>query len=99
MRIFSLRLTHKIAAIGVIGGIGVFLVGGIHLYGEAAVTVYRNAAENARNIFELNNKIEVELLEGRRAEKDFLLRNDPAKAERQMEISKAVVADIDPASW
>jgi methyl-accepting chemotaxis protein len=95
MRIFSLRLTHKITAIGVIGGIGVFLVGGIHLYGEAAVTVYRNAAENARNIFELNNKIEVELLEGRRAEKDFLLRNDPAKAERQMEISKAVVADID----
>jgi len=95
MRIFSVRLTHKIAAIGVIGVLGVILVGGIHLYGETAVAVYRDAAENARAIFELNEKIEVELLEGRRAEKDFLLRNDPRKADEQIEIGKAVIADID----
>ena len=37
MRSLSLRLTHKITAIGVIGLIGVLLVGGIHLYGENAV--------------------------------------------------------------
>ena len=91
---FSLRLTHKITAIGVIGVIGVILVGGIHLYGESAIAVYRNAAASARTIFELNNRIEVELLEGRRAEKDFLLRNDSAKAERQIEIGKSVAADI-----
>jgi methyl-accepting chemotaxis protein len=91
---FSLRLTHKITAIGIIGVIGVVLVGGIHLYGESAIAVYRGAAESARTIFELNNKIEVELLEGRRAEKDFLLRNDSGKAESQAEISKSVVADI-----
>jgi methyl-accepting chemotaxis protein len=75
--------------------LGVILVGGIHLYGETAVAVYRDAAENARAIFELNEKIEVELLEGRRAEKDFLLRNDPRKADEQIEIGKAVIADID----
>jgi methyl-accepting chemotaxis protein len=91
---FSLRLTHKITAIGIIGVIGVVLVGGIQLYGESAIAVYRGAAESARTIFELNNKIEVELLEGRRAEKDFLLRNDSGKAESQAEISKSVVADI-----
>jgi len=95
MRILSLRLTHKIAAISVIGVVGVLLVGGIHLYGEAAVAVYRDAAENARRLFELNNKIEVNLLEGRRAEKDFLLRNDPKKADEQVEMGKAAVADID----
>lgn len=95
MRLLSLRLTHKITAIGVIGVIGVVLIGGIHLYGEKAMAVYRDAADNARTIAELNSKIEVELLEGRRAEKDFLLRNDAKKADIQIEIAKAVTADID----
>jgi methyl-accepting chemotaxis protein len=94
MSSLSLRLTHKITAIGVIGVVGVILIGGIHLYGEAATAVYRDAAENARAIFELNSKVEIELLEGRRAEKDFLLRNDPAKADNQIEIGKSVAADI-----
>src|SRR6266851_3590380 len=91
---FSLRLAHKITAIGIVGVAGVILVGGMHMYGESATAVYRDAAESARTIFELNSKIEVELLEGRRAEKDFLLRNDPKKAESQIEISNSVVADI-----
>src|SRR5437868_9456496 len=91
----SLRLTHKITAIGVIGVIGVVLVGGIHMSGEKTIAAYRQAAESARTIAELNRKIEVELLEGRRAEKDFLLRNDARKADSQIEISKAVAADID----
>ena len=95
MSSLSLRLTHKITAIGVIGVVGVILIGGIHLYGEAATAVYRDAAENARAIFELNSKVEIELLEGRRAEKDFLLRNDPTKADSQIEIGKSVAADID----
>jgi methyl-accepting chemotaxis protein len=95
MRSLSLRLTHKITAIGLIGLMGVVLVGGIHLYGENAVAVYRSAAENARSVAELNRQIEVELLEGRRAEKDFLLRNDAKKADSQVEIGKAVAADID----
>jgi methyl-accepting chemotaxis protein len=95
MRSFSLRLTHKITAIGVIGVVGVVLIGGIHLYGERAMSVYRDAADNARTISELNNTIEIELLEGRRAEKDFLLRSDAARAQRQTEISKQAALDID----
>jgi len=91
----SLRLTHKITAIGVVGVIGVVLIGGIHLYGEKARAVYREATDNARTIAELNRRIEVELLEGRRAEKDFLLRNDVRKADSQAEIARAVAADID----
>src|SRR4030088_3236016 len=91
---FSLRLAHKITAIGIVGVAGVILVGGMHMYGESATAVYRDAAESARTLFELNSKIEVELLEGRRAEKDFLPRNDPKKAESKIEISNSVVADI-----
>src|SRR5690349_4582608 len=95
MRLFSLRLTHKITAIGVIGVIGVVLIGGIHLYGERAMGVYRDAAEDARTVFELNNRVAIALLEARRAEKDFLLRNDASKAQRQAEISRQVALDID----
>jgi len=94
MNRISIRLTHKILAIGVVGLLGVILVGGIHFYGENILDSYRAAAERARAISELNGKIEVELLEGRRAEKDFLLRNDAKKAENQIEIGKAVSADI-----
>src|SRR5258708_4176196 len=95
MRSLSLRLTHKITAIGVIGLMGIVLVGGIHLYGENAGAGDRSAAESARSGTELNPQIEVELLEGPRAEKDFLLRHDARKADRQIENNKAVAADID----
>jgi methyl-accepting chemotaxis protein len=91
---FSLRLIHKIAAIGIVGVAGVILVGGMHIYGESEMAAYREAAENARTIFELNGKMEIELLEGRRAEKDFLLRNDQKKAETQGEIGRVVASDI-----
>jgi methyl-accepting chemotaxis protein len=56
--------------------------------------VYRIAAEDARTIAELNGKVEIELLEGRRAEKDFLLRNDQKSADKQIELSRRVAADI-----
>src|SRR6266478_4956479 len=95
MASFSIRLTHKITAIGLIGVVGVIFTGGIHFYGESATAVHRDAAENARTLFELNSKIEIELLEGRRAEKDFLLRNDVKKADAQIGIGKSVTADID----
>ncbi len=45
----SLRLTHKITAIAIVGVAGVILVGGMHMYGEAAMAPYRAAAENARH--------------------------------------------------
>ena len=95
MRGFSFRLTHKIVAIGVAGIAGVILVGGMHVYGESEMAVYRDTAENARTISELSSKIEIELLEGRRAEKDFLLRNDSKKADSQIAIGKSVAAEVD----
>jgi len=95
MRGFSFRLTHKVVAIGIVGIAGVMLVGGIHVYGESSMAVYRDTAQNAQTISELSSKIEIELLEGRRAEKDFLLRNDSKKADSQINIAKAVAADVD----
>ncbi len=90
----SLRLTHKILAIGIVGVVGVVLVGGMHVYAESEIAQYSEAAEKARGIFELSDKIEIELLDSRRAERDFLNRNDRKKAEIQQQIVKAVAADI-----
>jgi methyl-accepting chemotaxis protein len=95
LRVRRMRLVHKITGIGIIGLAGVLLTGGIHWYGEAATAVHRDASENARSIFDLNRKIEIEMLESRRAEKDFLLRGDLKKADRQVQIGKSVAADID----
>lgn len=92
---FSLRLTHKITAIGILGVVGVIVVGGMHMNGESTAAVFRNANAAAQAIFQLSNKIQIELLEGRRAEKDFLLRNDRKKADNQIEIAKSVTADIE----
>jgi methyl-accepting chemotaxis protein len=92
-REFSFRLTYRILAIGIVGVAGVILVGGIHMYAEFETAQYSEAAEKARAIFELSNKIKIELLESRRAEKDFLLRNDRKKADVQREFSNAVAAD------
>jgi methyl-accepting chemotaxis protein len=91
---FSPRLTHKIAAIGVVGVAGVIVVGGMHMYGESEVALYRATADKSRAVFELSRKIEIELLESRRVEKDFLLHNDQKKAELYGEIASAVVTDI-----
>jgi len=95
MNIFSLRLVHKITGIGMIGLVGVVLTGGIYAYGEASSAAYRAASESARTIFDLSSRIEMELLEGRRAEKDFLLRNDLKKVERQIEVNKSAASDIE----
>jgi methyl-accepting chemotaxis protein len=95
MRVFTVRLTQKILAIGIVGSLGVILIGGIHLYGDRAMEVYRIAEDDARTIAELSGKIQVELLEGRRAEKDFLLRNDVKSADRQVELGKTIAVDVD----
>jgi methyl-accepting chemotaxis protein len=94
-RKFSFRLTYRISAIGIVGLVGVTLVGGMHMYSGSEIARYGEAAEKARMIFELSNKTKIELLESRRAEKDFLLRNDRKKADIQQEFGKAVAADID----
>ena len=57
----SVRLTHKITAIGITGVVGVLMVGGLHMYGESAMAIYRSAAEHARTIAALNSKIKIEL--------------------------------------
>jgi len=95
MSIFSLRLTHKIMAIGVVGIAGLLATGAIYQIGSWSLDGSRAIASNARTISDLNNQLLTEMLEARRAEKDFQLRWDLSYSKRQAELSAAVGRDLE----
>src|SRR5712691_5780366 len=96
MNFFSrLRIVHKIAAISGTGGLGLLIVAGIYFLGSSKQEQYGRVATDAQAIAELANKLHIKLLESRRAEKDFLLRNDIKYATRHEELARAVAADFD----
>ncbi|MGY3448200.1 methyl-accepting chemotaxis protein [Bradyrhizobium sp. USDA 4353] len=91
----SLRLTHKIMAIGLIGVVALVTFGAIYWAGSTTQDASRALAAQARDIEDLNQKLATDLLEARRAEKDFLLRHDPKYATRHAELSTAIQRDLD----
>ena len=64
----SIRLTHKIMAIGVIG---LLAFGAIYQIGGWSQDASRTIADGARAVSDLNNQLSTQMLEARRAEKDF----------------------------
>jgi methyl-accepting chemotaxis protein len=68
---FSIRLTHKIMAIGVIGLAGLLAFGAIYQIGGWSQDASRTIADGARAVSDLNNQLSTQMLEARRAEKDF----------------------------
>ena len=65
---FSIRLTHRIMAIGVVGLLGLLAVGAIYEVGSWSQESSRSTAEAARTISNLNSKLATDMLEARRAE-------------------------------
>src|SRR5262245_59799833 len=92
-----LRLTHKIAAIGGVGILGLMLAGGIYLAGSSSQERIATSEREAQALSGTTGKLSVALLESRRAEKDFLLRNDMKYAERHRELAKEISAQVDKA--
>jgi methyl-accepting chemotaxis protein len=88
------RIVHKITALSGTGILGLLIVAGIYLLGSSKQEQYGRVAANAQAIAELTNKLHVELLESRRAEKDFLLRNDPKYAARHAELARTIDVDF-----
>jgi methyl-accepting chemotaxis protein len=91
----SIRLTHKIMAIGVVGLVGLLAFGAIYQVGGWSQDESRAIAANARVISDLNKQISAEMLEARRTEKDFQIRRDQSYSKRHAELSAAVDRDLD----
>jgi methyl-accepting chemotaxis protein len=92
---FQLRLTHKIAAIGFVGVVGLAAVGLIYEQGTRSQDGARKVAENARAISGLTRRISIEMLEARREEKDFLLRKQQSYVTQHGQLSGAIGRDFD----
>ena len=90
-----LRLTHKIAAIGLAGILGAALLGAIYLIGSSSQESFTTGARDAQAIYARASKLSTLLLESRRAEKDFLLTNDMQHANRQRELAKTIESEIE----
>src|SRR3954462_9186423 len=93
MRGFSVRLTHKIMAIGIVGLIGLLAFGAIYQIGSWSQEASRSAPHSARAISDLNKQLSIEMLEARRAEKNFQQRRNESYAKTHADL--VVVIDRD----
>ncbi|WP_404471745.1 methyl-accepting chemotaxis protein [Bradyrhizobium ottawaense] len=63
--------------------------------GSLSQDTSRDAAEDARRLSDLNQRISQQLLEARRAEKDFQLRRDQSYAKRHAELASDITRNLD----
>jgi methyl-accepting chemotaxis protein len=90
----SVRLTHKIMAIGVIGLAGLLAFGAIYQIGGWSQDASRTIADGARAISDLNSQLSADMLEARRTEKDFQLRREQSYSKHHAELSAAIDRDL-----
>jgi methyl-accepting chemotaxis protein len=91
----ALRLTHKIAAIGIVGISGLFLIAAIYLIGVSSQDRYRQSVAEANAIATVMTRLSQGLLQARQVEKDFLLRADETFAKTHLDLTKAIDADLE----
>jgi methyl-accepting chemotaxis protein len=91
---FQFRLTHKIAAIGCVGVVGLAAVGLIYQQGTWSQDNARKVAEDARAIAGLTKRISIGMLEARREEKNFLLRKQDSYVKHHAQLSGAIGRDF-----
>jgi len=95
MTSMSFRLTHKIMAIALSGLFGLATFSAIYFLGSASQENSRAAANKARAISDLDQKLANDMLQARRAEKDFQLRRDQTYSKLHTELSAAVTRELD----
>ena len=94
MRGFSVRLTHKVMAIGVVGLIGLLAFGAIYQVGSWSQDASRNVAKSAREISDLNKQLSIDMLEARRNEKNFQQRRNESYAKSHSELVVKIDRDF-----
>ncbi len=87
---FNIKLGHRIGSISVVVITGISVIAAIYLYGAA----FQDKADAIGALNSLARTTQVGLLEARRSEKDFLLRDDIKYAQRHDKQQQDVVADI-----
>src|SRR3954463_15169954 len=91
----SLRLTHKVMAIGLFGLAGLTAFGAIYQIGSLSQDASRAVADRARAIADLNKQLSIEMLEARRAEKNFQQRRNESYAKAHAELMGPINRDFE----
>src|SRR4051794_4040420 len=92
---FSVRLTHKVMAIGIVGLTGLLAFGAIYQVGSWSQDASRTIANSAREISDLDKQLSIEMLEARRNEKNFQQRRNESYAKGHAELVVAINRDFD----
>jgi methyl-accepting chemotaxis protein len=93
-RLSRVGLRQLIWSLGLLGFLGVASIAGIYFVSNAALTREQGDADHAAEIGRLSLVLDNELLEARRAEKDFLLRTEEKYVTRHAEIATKVFAEL-----
>jgi methyl-accepting chemotaxis protein len=91
---FSIRLTHKVMAIGIVGLMGLLAFGGIYQIGSWSQEASRAVAKSAREISDLSKQLSIEMLEARRNEKNFQQRRNESYAKSHSELAVKIDRDL-----
>jgi methyl-accepting chemotaxis protein len=89
---FSLKF--QVGMIGAFASTGMLAVGAIYFTSQNTLVQYGSSLAAAEQLQDLATKANVELLEMRRAEKDFLLRKDEKYAQRHAELTQVFEQDL-----
>src|SRR6185437_16311666 len=92
---FSVRLTHKVMAIGIVGLIGLLAFGAIYQAGSWSQDASRTVAKSAREISDLSKQLSIEMLEARRNEKNFQQRRNESYAKTHAELVVTIDRDFE----
>jgi methyl-accepting chemotaxis protein len=90
----SIRLTHKVMAIGLFGLVGLTAFGAIYQIGSLSQDTSRAVANHARAIADLNKQLSIEMLEARRNEKNFQQRRNESYAKAHAELMGPINRDF-----
>lgn len=91
----NLRITHKIAAIGLVGIAGLFVVGSIYEAGSRSQDRSQAITAQTRAMSDLGKKLTIEMLETRGEEKNFFSRRKEEHARRHAELTAAIGRNFD----
>ncbi|OKO74481.1 methyl-accepting chemotaxis protein [Bradyrhizobium sp. AS23.2] len=95
MSALSIRLTHKVMAIGLFGLVGLVAFGAIYEIGSFSQDASHNLASRARAIADLSKQLSIEMLEARRNEKNFQQRRNESYAKAHAELIGPINRDFD----
>lgn len=99
---FQLKISHKIAALGLLGLAGVGGAIGMYRYAASEQGFFQEQATQSVDTRSRMDRVIIELLNARRAEKDFLLRNDTSYVKRHGDLLRnadAGLADLSQSAF